>query len=384
MGIGGGAGTDGNFRIIKYYYDIRIIMARYHVVISIKQFTERPILLKDVDERISWLRTWTLWNNLNLRSLPLFQISSSADIDKDSSYLASEEFIEADDPIKAVDEAITLANIKLGLLSLITDKGFSIIGSYVIPQTLEPFSLEENIKQYREDLIPLKNKTNAEIAEASKFWTKDLIFGLRRFIMSAGNNPENTETPEFLGESAEVIPQAQELKRDRIERTLVVLLKKEVSSEWEKVLENFGGKEDDAKKKLSRSLNLWMNSRMNRDIFSRFLIDWTALDSLLPSTNLYGTKKTKEMAKSIGSINGIPTNLEDVLHTIYQSRNDIAHSRTEYVTKLECFKKELMVLEWIFKNFVRKELGLNQLRGEAIPVNISEILSQKCSGRNSN
>jgi len=367
-------------------------MARYHVVISIKQFTERPILLKDVDERISWLRTWTLWNNLNLRSLPLFQISSSADIDKDSSYLASEEFIEADDPIKAVDEAITLANIKLGLLSLITDKGFSIIGSYVIPQTLKPFSLEENIKQYRENLIPLKNKTNAEIAEASKFWTKDLIFGLRRFIMSAGNNPENKETPEILGESAEVIPQEQELIRDKIQRNLVVLLKKEVSSEWEKVLRNFEDKGNDAKKKLGRSLNLWMSSRMNRDIFSRFLIDWVALDSLMPSTNLYGTEKTKEMAKSIGSINGIPTNLEDVLHTIYQSRNDIAHSRTEYVTKLECFKKELMVLEWIFKNFVRKELGLDQLQvktvsvepEETIQVIISEILSQKCSDGRSN
>jgi len=69
MGIGGGAGTGGNFRIIKYCYNIRIITARYHVVISIKQFTEVPILLPGVDERISWLRTWTLWNNLNLQSI---------------------------------------------------------------------------------------------------------------------------------------------------------------------------------------------------------------------------------------------------------------------------------------------------------------------------
>jgi len=320
-----------------------------------------------------------------LRSLPLFQISSSADIDKDSSYLASEEFIEADDPIKAVDKAITIVNINLGLLSLITDKGFSIIGSYVIPQTLEPFSLEENIKQYRENMIPLKNKTNAEIAEASKFWAKDLIFGLRRFRMSAGNNPENKETPEILGESAEVIPQEQELIEDKnFKRTLTVLSKKEMSSEWEKVLENFDGKDDDAKKKLSRSLNLWMSSRMNRDIFSRFLIDWAALDSLMSSTNLRGLEKTKEMANSIGPINGIPSGLENVLYIIYQSRHDIAHSRVDYVTKLECFKKELMVLEWIFKNFVRKELGLNQLPKEAILVNISEILSKKCSDRNSN
>ena len=368
-------------------------MARYHVVISIKQFTEVPILLPDVDERISWLRTWTLWNNLNLRSLPLFQISSSADIDKDSSYLASEEFIEADDPIKAVDKAITLANIKLGLLSLITDKGFSIIGSYVIPQTLEPFSLEENIKQYRENMIPLKNKTNEEIAEASKFWTKDLILGLRRFRMGAGNNPENKETHEILKELGDVVPQAQELEKDKkIQRPLPLLVKKELISEWEKVLENFGSKDGDERSKLSSSLNLWMSSRMNRDIFSRFLIDWAALDSLMSSTSSRGQEKTKEMAKSIGSINGLPNDLDYVLHIIYQSRNDIAHSRTEYVTKLECFKRELIVLEWIFKNFVRKELGLDQLQGETVSVEpketiqviISEILSQKCSGRNSN
>jgi len=359
-------------------------MPSYRVIISIKQFTEVPILLPDVDERISWLRTWTLWNNLNLQSLPLFQISFNEDLGSDSSYLATQEFIESADPTKAVDRAITLANIKLGLLSLITGKGFSIIGSYVLPQNLESFSLAENIKQYRENMIPIKNKSNAEMAKGLKLKANNLIFGLRGFRMSAGNNPENKKTPEILEESAEVIPQAQELIRDKIERTLVVLFKKEVSSEWEKVLGNFGGKDDDAKKRLSRSLNLWMSSRMNRDIFSRFLIDWTALDSLLPSTNLYGTKKIKEMAKYIEPINGLPTNLDDVLHIIYKSRNDIAHSRTDYVTKLECFKKELMVLEWIFKNFVRKELGLNQLPGEAIPVNISEILSQKCSGRNSN
>ena len=378
MGIGGGVGTGRNFRIIKYYYDIRIIMARYHVVISIKQFTEVPILLPDVDERISWLRTWNLWNNLNLGSLRLFQISFNEDLGSDFSYLALEEFPEADDPIKAVDEAITQADIKLGLLSLITDRGFSIIGSYVLPQNLESFSLAENIKKYRENMIPIKNKANEEMSAALKLKANNLIFGLRGFRISAGNDPE------ILEESAEVIPQAQELKRDKIERTLVVLFKKEVSNEWEKVLGNFRGKDDDAKKKLSRSLNLWMNSRMNRDIFSRFLIDWIALDGLLQSTNSHGTKKIKEMAKFIEPINGLSTVLEDVLHIIYQSRNDIAHSRTEYVTKLECFKKELMVLEWIFKNFVRKELGLNQLRGEAIPVNISEILSQTCSGRNSN
>jgi len=320
-----------------------------------------------------------------LRSLPLFQISFNEDLGLDSSYIASEEFIDADDPIKAVDKAITKVNINLGLLSLITGKGFSIIGSYVPLEAPESFSLAENIKQYRENMIPIKNKANAEMTAALELKANNLIFGLRRFRLHAGNNPENKETPEILEESGEVIPQAQELIKDKkIQRILPVLVKKELISEWEIILEKFGGKDDDANKKLSRSLNLWMSSRMNRDIFSRFLIDWAALDSLMPSTNLYGAKKTKEMAKSIGSINGIPTNLEGVLHTIYQSRNDIAHSKDEYITKLECFKKELMVLEWIFKNFVRKELGLNQLREEKISVKpeetisviISEILSQ--------
>jgi len=320
-----------------------------------------------------------------LQSLPLFQISFNEDLDLDSSYLALEEFPEADDPIKAVDEAITLANIKLGLLSLITDKGFSIIGSHVTLQAPESFSLAENIKQYRENMIPIKNKANAEMDAALKLKANNLIFGLRRFQLHAMNNPENKETHEILEESGKVIPQAQEqIEDENFKRTLAVLVKKELISEWEIILEKFGGKDDDAKKKLSSSLNLWMSSRMNRDIFSRFLIDWTALDSLLPGTKSFGDEKTKEMAKSIGSINGIPINLEDVLHTIYESRNDIAHSRVEYVTKLECFKKELMLLEWIFKNFVRKELGLNQLRGETISVIISEILSQKCSDRNSN
>ena len=200
-------------------------MARYHVVISIKQFTEVPILLPDVDERISWLRTWTLWNNLNLQSLPLFQINSNEDLGSDSSYLATQESIESDDPIKAVDEAISQANIKLGLLSLITDRGFSIIGSYVLPQNLESFSLAENIKKYRENMIPIKNKANEEMSAALKLKANNLIFGLRGFRISAGNDTE------ILEESAEVIPQAQELKREKIERTLVVLFKKEVSSE---------------------------------------------------------------------------------------------------------------------------------------------------------
>jgi len=320
-----------------------------------------------------------------LQSLPLFQISFNEDLDSDSSYIATQEPIESDDPIKAVDGAITQANIKLGLLSLITDKGFSIIGSYVPLEAPESFSLAENIKQYRENMIPIKNKANAEMTAALKLKANNLIFGLRRFQLHAGNNHENKETHEILEESGEVILQAQELIKDKkIQRTLPVLVKKELISEWEKVLGNFWGKDDDAKKKLSRSLNLWMSSRMNRDIFSRFLIDWTALDSLLPSTNLRGPEKIKEMAKSIGPINGLPTDLDDVLHIIYQSRNDIAHSRTEYVTKLECFKKELIVLKWIFKNFVRKELGLNQLREETISVIISEILSQKYSDRNSN
>ncbi len=346
-------------------------MSKFHVLISIKQFTEIPILLQGVDERIAWQRSWTSWENLNLPSLPLFQLSSNEDIDTDCTYLASEEFVETNDETKALEITVSNVNDRLGLLSLISDKGFSVIGSYIIPSTQGPFSLADNVKAYHDHRISVKTKTNIEIGEeASKSKTNDLIFGLRRFRMST------LETQKTLGESIEVIPQQRELMVDKnIKRTLVLSSKEELSKEWQIVQPNFVGKNGTTKSSLSRSMNLWMNSRMDRDISSRFLIDWVALDNLTSCIDLKGRKKTNKMALIIGSINGIQNRLDDVLYKIYSSRNYIAHSKGSYVTKLGRFKKELMILEWILKNYMRKELDLNQLPEKAIPVRITEILS---------
>ena len=346
-------------------------MATFHILISIKQFTEVPILLQGVDERIAWQRTWTLWENLSLPSLPLFQLSSTEEIDIDYSHLASEEFLETSDEAKAIELAISNVNDKLGLLSLITDRGFSIIGSYVIPSTQEPFSLAYNVKVYQEHRIPIKTRTNTEIREeASKYPKEDITLGLRRFRLSA------LDTQKSLGESVEVIPQQYELTNDeKIKRTLIVAIKEDLLKEWQTVQNNYALKNNTIKNSLSRSMNLWMNSRMDKDINSRFLIDWVALDNLTPYVDLSGRNKTDKMAFTIGPINGIQNRLDDVLYKIYSSRNDIAHSRGPYVTNLGRFKKELMMLEWIFKNYLRKELGLGQIAAKAMPVSTAEILS---------
>jgi hypothetical protein len=346
-------------------------MLKFHVLISIKQFTEIPIFLKGVDERIAWQRSWTSWNNLTLPSLSLFQLSSNEDIEIDCSYLATEEFIETTDESKAIEVAVSNANDKLGLLSLLTDKGFSVIGSYVIPQTQQPFSLADNIKWYRDNRIMVKAKTNEEIREeASKPEMNDLTLGLRRFSFVAH------ETEKTLGESVQVIPQQYELALAKnIERKIEVVTTEELSNSWQTALQNLINKNRATNNSFSRSLNLWMNSRMDRDLNSRFLIDWAALDNLTPHISTMGREKTDKMALAIGPISGIHSKLDYVLYKVYSSRNDIAHSRGSYVANLERFKKELMLLEWIFKNFVRKELGISQVQQQAIPVNLAEILS---------
>ena len=114
---------------------------------------------------------------------------------------------------------------------------------------------------------------------------------------------------------------------------------------------------------------------MNRDLNSRFLIDWAALDNLTPYIDNMGKEKTDKMASKINPISGIHSRLNDVLYKIYSSRNNIAHSKGPYIEKLEHLKRELILLEWIFKNYVRKELGISQVPEQAMTVTLNEILS---------
>src|ERR1700733_4483232 len=104
---------------------------------KLEQFTEVPLSLEGVDERLAWMRTWTSWRNLTLTEFDFFhEYDRVTEAKSRSSRLISLEMVPVEPLGAAVEGEYNVLNRKINLLSLISGKGFGIISVYPIhPET---------------------------------------------------------------------------------------------------------------------------------------------------------------------------------------------------------------------------------------------------------
>lgn len=73
-----------------------------------------------------------------------------------------------------------------------------------------------------------------------------------------------------------------------------------------------------------------------------------------------GDSKIKIMTDFFGKVNGIG-NPEDMLHKLYDIRNNIVHNRKQQTQEfLKKVKIGLLWLEWIMEYFYKTKLGIEQ------------------------
>jgi hypothetical protein len=286
--------------------------------------------------------------------LKLFSITDRGnDEEKESAQMTkiySMERVNSLTPTDAVTVAYDSARTKLNLLSLISNKGFLI--SHIWPL-------------YSKDAQSIMGSTeqmNQEIGATRKWLEYSKKPEIKSVNFSSG---KITKDPEYLQEGFHTVIYPQE--EPTAVRNIVLLKISDLENDWSEAFDKFSEKDVSTHFLLNQAMELYRISLTSRELYSRYLLDWIALDSITPFVEKQGSKKIAGMSRFIGRISGID-DLGPVIEELYRIRNDIAHSRMQQILEFntEC-KKGLLWLEWILTNLVRTKIGLNQRNEKAAP-----------------
>ncbi len=330
-----------------------VSMNTYRIWCKINQFTEIPILLKNVDERLAWTRYWTSWRSLQIENFKLYHIKNeNTEAVTRESGLLTEEYVTYTDVVGATTKAYELIRTKLNILSLVSERGFSI--SMVYPVTDKEPAIDISIQDYLEQAEKALVGNEPNVSDSPPHHI------LSELVMTAG-----VEHSDILKENLELVQFIEEA--NLVERNIVVNRIVEVEDEWKSGYYAFRLLTLNQQNRLNQSMDFYRNTLLSRDIFSRFLLSWTALDSLTPYLDKMGNVKVEGISSFLGNISGL-NKLEDTISKLYSIRNDISHNRRrkdpEFISEA---KRGLLMLEWILKNYLRKRLGLEQKDPKALP-----------------
>lgn len=324
----------------------------FSVWVVIDQYTEVPFLLPNVDERLTWMRSWARWDEVSLDSLQLHHLSTGElSSSTRSSRLLHEEVVEAPSPVEAGHVAYANTVTKLNLLSLVTGRGFSIVTvAMKAPHSEALGSLIAKSLEKQSELV--RKRPDGALPSA--------LVPQGSMIITASKEGET------LTESFESTTYLDEEMSGKFNRTLRVMKQGDVESEWKLAVSGFQALEAGKRAKFGRALHLHAAAKMIREMYSRYEITWTALDSLTPFVDARGKEKIRGMASHIGTINGVE-DLRSVIGKLYTTRNDISHGRrADKAFPTEC-KRRLLMLEWILENFIREGVGVDQVAPGGCP-----------------
>lgn len=327
-------------------------ISKYKVWFIIKQYTEYPLFIEGLGEGLDWYRGWASWQNVKLRDLVIVHEPDQSEEEKEGiSTMYAEEIVESDSPFRSASIAYNKMKTKLNLLSLISQKGFLI--KSVFPNADLNADLNSELDRF-ESLIhenqPTKTSSKNQI-QINPFFA--------RFIMKTGKSED------YLSESVEAVYSV--LEGPELKRNIHVIKLPWLQDEWNRAFTNFFNLDIKDQPLVNQSMEIYRMALTSGGLYSRYLLQWIALDLLTPFVKEKGSKKIAGMSVFIGSINGV-ADLKLTLEIIYGMRNDIAHGRAQQINAfdIEC-KKGLLWLEWILTNFVRMKLGLNQINERAAP-----------------
>jgi hypothetical protein len=277
-------------------------MNAFRIWSKIEQFTEIPTLIDGVDERLAWVRNWTSWRVVKLDKLILIHMDTG-DHEKAlrTSILVTEEWISGmTSPVEATVQAYDLIRTKLNILSAISEKGFGINSIY------PAHYVEKDLNSYvNETLFSVPENKPNPVQDAKG---KPIIPVFSSIVMTGGNEPG-----EYLREEKEIVLNIQQGTDIKLGNTIMTKIS-ELQNEWMRAYAAFSTKNRQSQNPLNQSMEFYRVTRMSRDLYSRYLLDWTALDSLTPFVQKMGREKTNGMASYIGGISGI----NDLPETIWK------------------------------------------------------------------
>jgi hypothetical protein len=318
----------------------------------IDQFTEIPLQLEVPGERLGWTRNWSSWRGFNLMNFPLFHVQTM-----EQERLVKTSFLAVDTPVKASSiegaliETYEKVTTKLNLLSFLTNTGFVIIS--VNPP---PIFRQEKRGAKLLDRLYWKNRKEVQYVADSEGHTSGQIFpGARKLVVVDAKGYQHNEY--------EIVA---DMREHLVKRGFQPMPIDEVERRWVTLSEAYGKIGGEEKRVILRALDLYRASRTNRDVFSRYVILWAALDSTTPYLEEMGVRKTAGMASHFGDISGLK-NVGEIIHELYQTRTDIVHSKQTNESFPEVCKRRLFMLEWVFLCSLYKRLGLPQLPKSLAP-----------------
>jgi len=328
------------------------MLEEHRFLTSIDQYTEYPIQVPFVEERLAWMRNWSSWREFNFVGLQLRHVETiETERYAKTSFLAFESTVNADSLESAVKTTYTEATKKLNFLSLLTGKGFAPI-TIRVPRPLTRVEKRSNLvnRIYWWAVKRAEVKGSKEGKAEADSWP-----GERRHVV--------IDSPGYQHEEYEVVVDVRENgpKRELWSTTI-----DEVERRWRALTDTVNRLPPNTTSELTRALDLYRASRMSRDVFARYVVVWTALDSLTPYTDKMGKEKTDGMAKFMGPISGVAA-LPDVIGKLYGTRNDISHSRKQGEEFSGVCKNRLIMLEWIFLCYLHERLSLPQRPASGAP-----------------
>lgn len=293
-----------------------------------------------------WERHWTTWKKVSLDGFPLHDYTESEyGQTRRMSTLITEKVINSINPESATLEAYELIRTKLNILSAISEKGLSI--EKVFPAGGNWPGLSEYIN-YLTYAIPKTKIPRGTSREAIKMHP----------VFEDLHVKASKEEDKYMTENVDTVPQF--LEGENIERTITLGKWNDLQDEWLKASSAFGQFSQLKGKVMNQSMELYRSVLQSRELLSRYLLDWAAIDMATECLSDTGKYKMNKMSRNLGEINGV-TNLIWTLSMLYEIRNDIAHGRNdpspEFLSKC---KRGLFWLEWILVAFYRTSLGLEQ------------------------
>jgi hypothetical protein len=333
----------------------------FNLWVKIDQFTENPLSIEGVDERLAWIRSYTSWRKLKLENFQLVHLRNIIEEhDSERSRLGFNIHLKAANLYNAIQSAYAITDTQLNILSVVTGRGFGII-------TVFHSEKERTFDNYEEDVAKLDK--NAIVGPSIKYSPNTAAVQ----TINLGD-PFDDYYNTFHDESGLSLNEHEksavfhDILNDR-PRFIIILKIEDVIKNWQIAFETYWKGSEGRRSRLNRCMSFWKASRMSRDIYSRYTLDWITLEQLTDSEEPMGKVKTNKISRFIEQYFNLSFSLASPISKLYETRKDIAHGRrTDRQFLVDC-KQDLILLEWFLRSVMSAVLGFGDLNTGVLIMN---------------